>query len=1359
MSNSFSPHRTEEKMKKGGISSSGPHIKVNSDMMPSIVSRHQSGDLEGALVEYDLLLQHEPDHAEALHLSGVVLHQQGDHRAAIKRIERAIQLRPNALLFRKNLASCYRSAGEFDRALELCQECLRQDSQDATVQMLYGRTLEDLKQFQAALDEYAKCNEQQLTTDQRFELLIRKGDCLSVLERHTQAIDCITQAGEIRKKDLVVEHNLGREYQLLKDLERAEEHYIRALEINQTCASAWNNLGVIYQDRAEYRKSFNCINRAVELCPSLADAVNNLANLHEAMGNFEPMRGLYERAISLRPDYPEAHHSLSQVMLRGEEFARGWELYRWRYKKKDHDHRPYRHQEWQGESLKGKKLLVYSEQGIGDVVMFATCLPDLLKEVPQLSLEVDPRMTKLFARSFPGVTTVDRPHRDPAPPLFVKGADVQISIADLLERYRQKVEDFPRAEQLLEADPVLRMKWRKRLDQLGPGLKVGISWTGGKNLDLKTRRSLPLEQWAAWGQIPGVKFINLQYGDHRQTLTSFEQFSQVRVYDWADSDPMKDLEDFSAKISELDLVISIDNATVHFAGALGVPTWCLLCKVPDWRWFFREHETLWYKSVQLFRQQEPADWSTVLSAVQSELKELSQAHANSSGVVSSVDSFVKLSGRGLGSRSKQTPTSSAPKVIATKPQCAIITPVGPGHAEIYQQAEESIRQACMNSSGPFSKVTPFRIDDLAGQIGRSRARNFAVQQAAKQGIEWVFFLDADDVLVPKAFANVEAYLEQYDAIWGQIFCFDEGSNRAVQRENQLGKTNRFEDILKSDPFYSLQMGHFVRTSVALENPFNEQLDVGEDFDYYLRVWEKYRCIKIEEAFFANRRGRHSTGPRSGTGRDWTIRVNEMLNRYRQKRLAPQRSTEPEKARIIPKTTAIAPMKLAIYGMMRSGTTLLCDQLSVPGRGLVLLEPNMHLDGWPNQLLTQLQQFGIPLEEQEWKSTAARGVPFADYFQSRILPELEKLEYWGVKMVNFSHWRDFLTRYPAEHLILCVRDLRDVILSALDLAPRLENFVDAQWIAKRAKETAQAIVAMSERPHTLVRYEDFCTQPELIEGLAVQLGIPQATDHRLSLEAVPHRKYENEKHGGRVSTKSIHRFEQEPAGQRRDLAEKIWQECAAYNERFGYTQTQSKPALPSAAEQLTSYWQQDHLANIIPLNQKLGEFPEGWDVRPFLWEMLKGDVRRNVLEVGCGYGRLCQSFPTDYYLGVDINPEAVQAARTRHPGYDFLVTDFTAPYPKSDAILLYTVLLHIDDQSLPAMLERLAESSNVILIAEILGKARWRRSGNPPVFNRDLEDYQQLMQKLGYVLERVEHQPYQHYPNTNISFLKFSRLEK
>lgn len=1325
-----------------------PHFVLPGDALSQAMATHQQGDLATAMQTYEQILGHEPDHADALHLSGIVLHQQGEHRAAIKRIERALQLKPASILFRKNLASATRAAGDLPQARALCEEVLAAEPHDAIVQQMLGRILEQQHEYRRALEHFRNALEGDLNAADRFDVMIHAGDCYSRLGERKQAIQILQQAHQERPRQLLANHNLGREYHFAGDLAHAEKFYLKALEIDRNCASAWNNLGVIYQTRAEYQKSRNCLEEAMRIMPQLADVSNNLANVLEAFGQDDQMQALYEQAIRLRPDYAEAHHSLSQVHLRNEDFVTGWELYAWRRRKQDHDHRPYEHPLWNGAPVSDGRLLVYSEQGIGDVVMFATCLPDLLSQTGNVTLEVDARMQGLFARSFPEVETVPRPDIDPAAPLTLPGVSSQISLADLPARYRIAREEFPRQKSILVADESLRRKWRSRLDELGDGLKVGISWFGGKNPDLQTRRAIPLRQWGQLLRMPGVHFVNLQYGNRQEEIEQVSRREGITLHDWSDCDPLTDLENFAAEIAELDLVISIDNATVHFAGGLGTPTWSLLTKLADWRWFHDNESTPWYESLRIFRQETQGEWEPVLLRVAEELAQLTGGVTVPEAATPDIEPTVP-----------PTPvlkTAAVPSGL--KPRCAVISPVGPGHAEIYSQAESSIRNAALQSAGPFREIIPFRIDDTAGKIGRSRARNHAVRRAAEMGIEWVFFLDADDLMVPTAFAAVEPYLDRYDAIWGQIFSFDDGSQHAVQRENQLGQTDRFEDVLQCDPFLSLQIGHFVRTEVALQHPFNEALDVGEDFDYYLRLWESQRCIKTDQAFFANRRGRHSTGPRAGTGRDWTVRVNEMMRQRRANLLSPAGSLP------APAGAATAPMKVAIYGMMRSGTTLLCDKLTVPGRGVVLLEPNIHMSGWPFHICKQLNDFGVAVQEEDWKQ-ASQSESFQSYFNREVLPRLEELDYWGVKMVNFADSDRFLTAYPPEHLILCVRDMRDVVLSAQDLAPKLGNFVDEAWIEKRALETAEALVKMARRPHTLMRYEDMCTRPRLIDDLAARMGLPRPGDHRLSLEAVPHRLYEHTKHEGKVSSKSIQRFESEPEGPRKDLARKVWEQCSEFNELFGYsTRVKSTPVAKSVGQSgdasivqhLDSFWKQDQLANIIPRNEELGAFPEGWDVRPHLWELLRIHLQRRVVEVGCGYGRLCQAFPTDYYLGVDINPEAVEQAGRLHPGYEFQTIDFCDDYPRADAIMAYTVLLHIDDDTIGSMLERICRSTDVVLIAEIMGEARWRRGGNPPVFNRDAEEYVALMRERGFFLTCQEERPYKHYPDTNITFLKFER---
>ncbi|WP_369337306.1 FkbM family methyltransferase [Comamonas guangdongensis] len=208
----------------------------------------------------------------------------------------------------------------------------------------------------------------------------------------------------------------------------------------------------------------------------------------------------------------------------------------------------------------------------------------------------------------------------------------------------------------------------------------------------------------------------------------------------------------------------------------------------------------------------------------------------------------------------------------------MVIPVGPGHEDLAERARLSVHRAMASGMGRFSAVDVLCQDDTAGQ-GRSRARNLAVGQAVAQGADWLFFLDADDLMDEKAFATVSGYLDGYDAIWGAIHeCGPDGGS-PICRANQVMPIHSLEDILKNDPFLTLQMGHFVRAQLALENPFDEKMDCGEDFKYYLALWSRNGCIKLEESLFCNVRGRSSTGPRSASGEQWRLAVHDVFAQF------------------------------------------------------------------------------------------------------------------------------------------------------------------------------------------------------------------------------------------------------------------------------------------------------------------------------------------------------------------------------------------------------------------------------------------------------------------------------------------------
>lgn len=209
-------------------------------------------------------------------------------------------------------------------------------------------------------------------------------------------------------------------------------------------------------------------------------------------------------------------------------------------------------------------------------------------------------------------------------------------------------------------------------------------------------------------------------------------------------------------------------------------------------------------------------------------------------------------------------------------KCAVVTPVGPGHELYALDAEESVHAARATGCGPFAEILFIRVDDTRGAMGRSEARNRGVQLAHDAGAEWIFFLDADDILCPRAFEYAAPHLARFDAVWGAIYELGDDEESGVLRPGQVLAITRIDELLSNDPFITVQIGHFVKTSVALATPFDTRLDAGEDFDYYLRVWSRFNCVKVPQPFFYNRRHTYAGGPRAATDADWRMAVERIV---------------------------------------------------------------------------------------------------------------------------------------------------------------------------------------------------------------------------------------------------------------------------------------------------------------------------------------------------------------------------------------------------------------------------------------------------------------------------------------------------
>ncbi len=401
--------------------------------------------------------------------------------------------------------------------------------------------------------------------------------------------------------------------------------YGKALELDPDSVPVLSNLGTCLRDMGQVVEARTHLTRAVEMEPVNADVLLNFATVLIDAGETERAESCLRRVLELAPDMAEAHTALGHLLLLRGAFEDGWRQYDWRHRVEIAEHHlEYPHPQWQGESIARELVLVRGEQGLGDQIMFASCLPDLQSRARGVMLECDPRLAPIFARSFPAVSVHPK---QPENLERWRAAGIvpgrQVFLGSLPRHFRNRWEDFPVRAAYLQADPARIARWRVRLDGVGAGPKVGISWRGGTEKTRQMLRSIPLPQWRQLFEHSACQWISLQYGEAAADAPAFARAHAVPLHHWQEA--IDDYEETAALIAALDLVISVQTAAVHLAGALGRRAWVMVPCAPEWRYLARSERLPWYPSVTVFRQQKPGEWAPVLADVHERLVALERS--------------------------------------------------------------------------------------------------------------------------------------------------------------------------------------------------------------------------------------------------------------------------------------------------------------------------------------------------------------------------------------------------------------------------------------------------------------------------------------------------------------------------------------------------------------------------------------------------------------------------------------------------------------------------------------------------------------------------------------------------------------
>ena len=481
------------------------------------------------------------------------------------------------------------------------------------------------------------------------------GDFKSSIAAYESALALLTDHADVA-------NDLGRLAYRLGMTTLGVQLFKAYLEKRPDCPEGSNNLACALRDQHDYQGAIDLLTRVIHANPAVAMLWNTLATVLIARGDTAAAMPFLEEALRLKPDFAKARYTRSkarlefgdfdgaladcdlaiehaeidsdrsmmrfaraQTLLVGGRVAEGWDAYEARFDDQFASalHMVVDRPRWTPESdLAGKSMLLVGEQGLGDEVMFANYLPDLLEALGpkgRLSVALEARLIPLFQRAFPGVAfsphasfKLDGHHLRTTPGVDLARIDLWAPLASPLRRFRTSVAAFPDHGAYLAADPDRVAHWRATLADL-PGRKVGILWKSLKLDGARLREFSPFERWRSILTTPGISFVNLQYGDSDAEIEQAREAFGVNIWRPPGIDLKMDLDDLAALCVALDLVLGPANATSNIAGACGAPVWLISTPVA-WPKLGTDRYP-WYPATRVFSTQAFGHWDGVMAEI------------------------------------------------------------------------------------------------------------------------------------------------------------------------------------------------------------------------------------------------------------------------------------------------------------------------------------------------------------------------------------------------------------------------------------------------------------------------------------------------------------------------------------------------------------------------------------------------------------------------------------------------------------------------------------------------------------------------------------------------------------------------
>lgn len=490
---------------------------------------------------FRLAIKYNPEIAEYYNNLGALLNEISEFKLAIYQLKKAILIKPSYLEALSNLGNSYRELSEFKKSQEFYIAAIQLKPNNFVAMSNLGLSY---------------------LNDGKFE----------------QALEILEKSTIINSSHSPTYLNKGLYYYKIGDNRKAISNFEKVIELDPENTKAHNNVSNILSEQGKYEDAISYSKRAISINPDDSESHYNIGVTFNLLGKSEEAISSFTKAIELNPSYALAHHNLSYSFLNTGKLKEGLHEYEWRWKTEKglSQQRYFSKPQWDGkESLHGKRILLWSEQGIGDTLNWSSCVSFVSSRAKDCVVECQEKLVPLLKRSFPNVEikTVDK-SLDPERHDF----DVHLPMGSLYKHFLEDITKNPKPRAFLVPDPVRVNFWKKRLKSLGKGPYIGISWKSSNMSTLRLPNYSSISDWSVILTIPDITFINLQYVDFDNDLKKIKNEIGVTIHNFDDLDHYENIDDVAALVKALDMVVSIQSSIPQISSGVGTTT-----KLASWQ--------------------------------------------------------------------------------------------------------------------------------------------------------------------------------------------------------------------------------------------------------------------------------------------------------------------------------------------------------------------------------------------------------------------------------------------------------------------------------------------------------------------------------------------------------------------------------------------------------------------------------------------------------------------------------------------------------------------------------------------------------------------------------------------------------